>query len=332
MSRPSGREQSSVSLFPFLAVLVCAMGALILLLVVTTRRIRLQAIARAYQAHIAEMAESKSGPRAAENPPRDRGSTTAPNDVTYHEPRGRPTDRPIDVPVHSLSAATAASNAVANPDAESGRLKKERQDRERFERKVAQLRAQWESEIEKLAAERDRWREKQRTAREKAKAAQAELKRLQAKLQHRESELAMVEQTAREDHKLAAELQEEAERLRRLIEELQRKIAEARRQLEAARSQFAFIPYEGRSGTTRRPILIECRGDTITFLPEQVSVTRTQLDGFTVKYNPLLAGAKALVAYWTAWNRVHPTKGMAEEPYVLLLVRPSGSFMYYVAR
>ena len=34
------RHQNSISLFPFLAVLVCAMGALILLLLVLTRKIR----------------------------------------------------------------------------------------------------------------------------------------------------------------------------------------------------------------------------------------------------------------------------------------------------
>src|SRR5690606_18368075 len=43
------RQQAAnpVSLFPFLAVLVCAMGALIFLLLVTTHRIRQQAVVRA---------------------------------------------------------------------------------------------------------------------------------------------------------------------------------------------------------------------------------------------------------------------------------------------
>ena len=36
------RTATAVSLFPFLAVLVCTMGALILLLLVTTRQIRQQ--------------------------------------------------------------------------------------------------------------------------------------------------------------------------------------------------------------------------------------------------------------------------------------------------
>ena len=54
MSRQHPRATNSVSLFPFLAVLVCAMGALIFLLLVTTRRIRAQAIARAQQSASAE--------------------------------------------------------------------------------------------------------------------------------------------------------------------------------------------------------------------------------------------------------------------------------------
>ncbi len=47
MSGSRARTSNSVSLFPFLAVLVCAMGALIFLLIVTTRRIRSEALAKA---------------------------------------------------------------------------------------------------------------------------------------------------------------------------------------------------------------------------------------------------------------------------------------------
>ena len=43
------RVGNSVSLFPFLAVLVCAMGALIFLLLVVTRQIRAEARAVAIQ-------------------------------------------------------------------------------------------------------------------------------------------------------------------------------------------------------------------------------------------------------------------------------------------
>ena len=56
MSR-QGKEARSVSLFPFLAVLICAMGALIFLLVVTTRRIRHQAIMEVQKVIVEEVVE-----------------------------------------------------------------------------------------------------------------------------------------------------------------------------------------------------------------------------------------------------------------------------------
>ncbi len=46
MSSSRSRSGNSVSLFPFLAVLVCAMGSLIFLLIVTTQRIRSEAVAK----------------------------------------------------------------------------------------------------------------------------------------------------------------------------------------------------------------------------------------------------------------------------------------------
>ena len=48
----------SVQLFPFLAVLVCVMGALIFLLLVTTRRIRQQAIERAAAVELQQQFEA----------------------------------------------------------------------------------------------------------------------------------------------------------------------------------------------------------------------------------------------------------------------------------
>lgn len=51
-------EARSVSLFPFLAVLICAMGALIFLLVVTTRRIRHQAVLQVQKVVVEEIVET----------------------------------------------------------------------------------------------------------------------------------------------------------------------------------------------------------------------------------------------------------------------------------
>ncbi len=65
------------------------------------------------------------------------------------------------------------------------------------------------------------------------------------------------------------------------------------------------------------------------FLPENVLLKHHDFDGFTVGKNPLLAGAEALSNYWMKVS-LH-SGGKEPEPYVLLIVRPSGA-KYYAAR
>ena len=64
------KTQQSVSLFPFLAVLICTMGALILVLLLTTRQIREQAVEAAEQSRAATESE-------AEFPPQPEQATAA---------------------------------------------------------------------------------------------------------------------------------------------------------------------------------------------------------------------------------------------------------------
>ena len=61
-------------------------------------------------------------------------------------------------------------------------------------------------------------------------------------------------------------------------------------------------------------------------------LTAADLQGFTEGYNPLLAGSQALSKYWTLNRELAPADAPEPEPYVLLIVRPSGSFAYYAAR
>ena len=93
-----------------------------------------------------------------------------------------------------------------------------------------------------------------------------------------------------------------------------------------------MIPYDGRSGTTRRPIYIECTKNGIRFAGEDVMLGPHELEHFTSRYNPLLAGVRALTAYWTHRNITRPAGVATQHPYVLLIVRPDGAIAYYLAR
>ncbi len=65
------------------------------------------------------------------------------------------------------------------------------------------------------------------------------------------------------------------------------------------------------------------------FQPENVLLKHEDFDGFTVGKNPLLAGARALSDYWMKISL--RSGGREPEPYILLIVRPSGA-KYYAAR
>jgi hypothetical protein len=122
-------------------------------------------------------------------------------------------------------------------------------------------------------------------------------------------------------------LHEQQRRLAAQIHEIERRIAQAEQQQAVESTKFAVLPYDGVSGTNRRPILIEFTGEGIRFIPEGVLLRQHDFEGFTPGYNPLLAGAAALVEYWTVQSR----RSGEPLPYVLLIVRPSG-VRYYPLR
>jgi hypothetical protein len=128
--------------------------------------------------------------------------------------------------------------------------------------------------------------------------------------------LASVEDLSAEGLKIETELARSGSRLRKI-----------RDQIAHQSSEYAFAAYDGVSGTTRRPILIECADDQIRFPQEHVTLTAGETAGFTTASNPLRAGAEALLEYWTTHAGPNDPK-----PYVLLVVRPSGTIAYYRAR
>lgn len=125
------------------------------------------------------------------------------------------------------------------------------------------------------------------------------------------------------------------------LETLQRKIAERQQMLrreqdaldelrkkQGAPGTFALIAYDGASGTTRRPIYIECTKEGITLQPYGI---RLRAEDFTFPIlagNPLDAALAAIRDQYVGNARV--TKG--QEPYPLIIVRPGGSDHYAIAR
>src|SRR4029077_11573262 len=88
------------------------------------------------------------------------------------------------------------------------------------------------------------------------------------------------------------------------------KIAHTRKNLELLNrkqadkaNEYALVPYDGTSGTIRRPIYIECSKRGFRFLPEDETLSPVDLQGFHDSYNPLLNGTQALLRYWSRNRR-----------------------------
>lgn len=298
-------SQNSVELFPFLAVLVCAMGALILLLLVMTRRIRQQAELRAeyerQQAVGAAAAPPVRQPVVAAAPPVVR---RAPPQVIVrkHPPLPEPPPVYVDPTYEHRLAAQLRQHEEA----------------------VVDLRRTWQARVESLTAERG--------------GLEANLQDLTAQLQQRETALESLQQSSaadRDDDSSAdaAELARAVADLRSRSAAVRAEIDDAARQLQAkqaARAQqaaqsFTIIPFDARTGTSRRPIVIECRRDRVVLVGEEIELTAADLNGFIPHYNPLSAAVQTLVDGWSG-------RDGGDQPYVLLVVRPEGTVAFYAAR
>lgn len=289
-----------MQLFPFLAVLVCAMGALILLLLVTTRK--MQQVARARAAAEMEVVPSNILPP----PPQPTGPELTPSGPTSDE----------------LADAEAQRQTEREARQEANAAAKRRQ---------AEREAQWQRQLAEAEIARDQ-------RRQKLDAAQAELINLQQRLQATETSLQKLHDkqsqlVTLQDHdsrRLAQAEQEHAE-LTAAILKAQKEFADLRRAHADSASKFAFIPYDGASGTTRRPIYIECTSAGIRFQPENELLDESDLKGFSEAFNPLLLASERLMQYWRE-KTADEDPDTVQRPYILLVVRPKGTVAYYVAR
>lgn len=302
---------SAISLFPFLAVLVCTMGALILLLIAMTKKIQQRALARERAAalEVVEAAPaiapaSDSEPVYLPDAPARLSTGPSPDELAA---------RAAELEERRLAAARRRAEREAEIAAERERLRKT------WAGRVAAAEAERDRLAQDVAKNRDdlaRLNTRIDAAIRTDKSAKSTLASLQAKrteLEQREQDLAAT------DRELAAQLAA-----------IKQRIDISKRKQASAPSPYALVPYDGVSGTVRHPIYIECTDVGLKFIPEGEIITAKDLEGFTEGYNPLLAGSVALMKYWNE-KRLRSNSD-EPEPYVLLLVRPSGSVAYYIAR
>lgn len=149
-------------------------------------------------------------------------------------------------------------------------------------------------------------------------------------------ELAQLENTAKAIEEQASSTDQQRRAQADQIANLEARLKEEQQNLEKQRlaeaqkpPAFAIIPYQGTSGTSRRPIYIECTAKGVVIQPEGVVISIEDLKPPHGPGNPLDASLRVIRA---AYQRLDPTASNTVSPYPLLLVRPDGIKSYVLAR
>jgi len=251
MSRRGSAKPAGIQLFPFLAVLICTMGALVVLL-------------HAFASHGREQAEKISKSKLKEQSEQDE------IDADFFRWRS----------AHLLESRTKTQ---ADLDSERLKLSHIEEHQRRLEARFSEL---------KIAAE------------EMAKA-----------MDDKTTERAQNETAL-------AKVQDELAKVRAATDE-------ARKKGKNEVVNYSIVPFEGRNGTHRRPIYIECCENKLVLQPEGIELLPEDFIGYFGAGNPLAAGLRAQREYFA---RQAPGGTLQEEPYPLLIVRPEGIASYYAAR
>jgi hypothetical protein len=251
MSRKPARQQVGVALFPFLAVLICTMGALIVLLVLLVQQA-------------------------------------------------------------SVDASTIAGQMGGGDEVQLRQL------RERLEE------AQWRREL----LEKSRAEKVDELAQSRTKLAHLEehAQRLAARAKELLEQARSIDEGKKlRDGDLAA-ARAEIGRLKTEIDRKQRELDEAAKK-STGKESYALIPYNGPSGTRRRPIYIECTEFGVIIQPEGLLLKADDFTGPQGPGNPLDMALRSIREH------IERTAGdTAGQPYPLLVVRPGGIVAYAAAR
>ncbi|MDO5113921.1 MAG: hypothetical protein Q4E67_06055 [Planctomycetia bacterium] len=202
-----------------------------------------------------------------------------------------------------------------------------------------------EEELEKLRSflEMERWRleqlqqvraEKQQAMRQSRMAmssALEEQKRLAEKIEHLREALKKMEtqeQKGLPKHLLKQQIAEKELEL----EKLQKALATAENQMKERDGSYAILPHEGKNGTRRYPIYLECREDGVWLMPENIHLGARDFEGVLSLGNPLEAALMAKRNYLLQQGIFQETPDGEQEPYPLIVVRPKGIVYLYMVR
>ncbi|MCA9063845.1 MAG: hypothetical protein KDA96_12320 [Planctomycetaceae bacterium] len=317
------RHNNSISLFPFLAVLVCTMGALILILLVTTRQIRNDQI---------------QASRELPDPPEQHPSRAAEIDPELIALDQRtPSREELALQTADLDAGVRRLDQLRRQllldSNQADRLREELATAAAALEKMRESLRELKSEISQLDARAELLtrgdqpsilaalvREAADLRREEA-TLRVTLNRLAAKMAARQQEL--------EDSRFRlatseARLAETRSALLRIHSEVDR-----RRELPNAipvSGTETRIEFSNSTGTTKHPVLVNAVKDGLQLLPSGEMIRLSDIEDCDVIDSPLVSAVRMEALNQARRQNVKP------QPYVLVLVRPDGCLSFYAAQ
>ena len=298
------RNEKTISLFPFLAVLVCTMGALILLLLVTTRRIRQKQHETTAQLIVSDPAEYLP-------------------DSTTPE---------AGVPGIGSIARVEAQTRLARTQYRRAELEQAVNSDQKRNNTVLHWLTEHQREVTELQQVLKTVQQKQETTSSGLTAAAhalAELQRQQDSLQRRRNESAgsvgqlSASLRATESLTVAAEqlLGERQSALRTL-----RDLSDHQQDRAADTGVVpTVIEFSNSAGTSKTPVVVELTDHGFIFPATQIKISQNDMEGTSPADNPLLSGVLAI-------HHERSKNSLTSRPYVLLLVRPGGTLGFYAAQ
>ncbi len=309
------RNANPVTLFPFLAVLMCTIGALVLLLVVISAQIRGSAV----QQFVAQQQQG-------DDPPVDPVPLAAEviaEVVTIPEVSELPEPAASVEPI--IVEPEPAEN-VLQPDPPVAKIPQPVPATDEQLALIDDLKLQ----AAELQTKYDRSSKELSGLTQKQDAIKRQLTMVAAQENDLRRTLRRAVAVSEQASQKLDDLKVGNRQIIELLEQSDELIKSERKR--AATPKHSLVPYDGQTGTIRKPIVIECANGTIRFESEGVELDVKRLAEYPPGINPLVAGIQSLSSYWGEKAREAGRSGVAARPYALLLVRPSGADQFRLAR
>ncbi|MEZ6092269.1 MAG: hypothetical protein R3C05_30570 [Pirellulaceae bacterium] len=184
--------------------------------------------------------------------------------------------------------------ALVTKDAEESAKQEAQQKRTEVLHKIAKAADDEKWRADELSNVRDRQTAVLEERRSELAHVEDHLRRVKAQLESLQAEVRTAFVDDGDEDKLKAEIAD----LQARIDEKSEELDERKKERSTKRPRVAIMPHRGPNGTQRRPIYLECVGDSIILQPEGVRVTINELRGPTGPGNPLDAALRAIRNYW----------------------------------